>query len=187
MQFNSLHLPNTHNAHTRAFVRRCMPYERADDPQLRLRLGGPDPRLFEYAGALGCWGGVARVGWRGGGGGGGGGGGPCCRDVRLDTSRSTFASIYLPSTTHLLSRFLKPPTNPHPTQTHTPTNPHPHPQTHTPTPAHPPAPAHPHKTHTPTHTHTRPQPPTTQRGCASWSPLAPSRRCGRWTATAATR
>lgn len=29
----------------------CMPYERADDPQLRTRLGGPDQRLFDYAAA----------------------------------------------------------------------------------------------------------------------------------------
>ncbi|KAI8470987.1 MAG: ankyrin repeat-containing domain protein [Monoraphidium minutum] len=29
----------------------CMPYERADDPKLRTRLGGPDPRLFEFAAA----------------------------------------------------------------------------------------------------------------------------------------
>lgn len=27
-----------------------MPYERADDPELRAVLGGPDPRLFELAG-----------------------------------------------------------------------------------------------------------------------------------------
>ncbi|GBF91748.1 hypothetical protein Rsub_04052 [Raphidocelis subcapitata] len=29
----------------------CLPFERADDPAVRIKLGGPDPRLFEFAAA----------------------------------------------------------------------------------------------------------------------------------------
>jgi hypothetical protein len=52
----------------------CMPYERADDPGLRAKLGGPDPRLFEYAGAAAAGG--PGGGARGPGSGGGLGAGP---------------------------------------------------------------------------------------------------------------
>lgn len=34
-----------------------MPYEQAEQPEVRVLLGGPDQRLFDYAGKLFVWGG----------------------------------------------------------------------------------------------------------------------------------